>query len=153
LPRNQEIKTKEYGVFMKITITEKKEVNVKYLKALCGVRYWEDAIVNGKEDEDGNMIPCRVGDCWSPLIDIESGKILNWKEGTLADIHYKVCDAGVYTLLDDNKDEIKESDGYVPDCMCPEGNGYGDYVIMKVDKDGKIANWSFSLDGFEEEND
>jgi hypothetical protein len=25
--------------------------------------------------------------------------------------------------------------------MCPEGNGYGDYVIMKVDAEGRIANW------------
>lgn len=38
---------------MKITIKVKKEFEVKYLKAKCGVRYWEDATVNGEEDKDG----------------------------------------------------------------------------------------------------
>ncbi len=36
---------------------------------------------------------------------------------------------------------VKEVNGYVPSIMCPEGNGYGDYVIMKVDAEGRIANW------------
>lgn len=26
--------------------------------------------------------------------------------------------------------------------MCPEEPGYGDYIIMKIDEDGKIENWS-----------
>ena len=32
-------------------------VPVKYLRAECGVRYWEDATVNGVEDTDGKLIP------------------------------------------------------------------------------------------------
>jgi hypothetical protein len=75
------------------------------------------------------------------LIDIDTGKITNWKEGVEADIHFKVCDAGTYQLLDENKKVILEKEGYVPDIMCPEGAGYGDYIIMKIDKDGIIANW------------
>lgn len=31
---------------------ETKSVEVKYLRARCGVRYWEDATVNGEEDTD-----------------------------------------------------------------------------------------------------
>jgi hypothetical protein len=30
---------------------------VKFLRAECGVRYWEDAKVNGMADGDGDMIP------------------------------------------------------------------------------------------------
>ena len=44
---------------------------------------------------------------------------------------------------------MKEIDGYVPSMMCPEGDGYGDYVIMKVAEDGTIANWRVDLSEFE----
>ena len=29
--------------------------------------------------------------------------------------------------------------------MCPESNGYGDYIIMEIDKDGKIDKWDSLL--------
>jgi hypothetical protein len=122
--------------------------DAKYLKAECGVRYWEDATVNGVEDEDGTLIPCRDRDAWSPVIDIETGIIENWPQGTTADIHYKVCDDGIYTLLDASRQKIASINSYVIPMMYPEGNGYGDYVIMKIDSDGKIANWRKTFNGF-----
>lgn len=73
--------------------------------------------------------------------------------GKTASIHYKICDAGTYILLDDNMNEIKSIDGYVPDIMCPEGKGYGDYVIMHVDEKGFIKNWKVVLNEFEFEED
>lgn len=132
------------------SITVKMEVNksVRYLKADCGVRYWEDAEVNGVEDEEGS-IPCRNGDSWQPVIDLDTGKIEGWPEGTTADLHYKVCDAGVYTLLDENRETVKQIDGYVPKIMCPGGAGYGDYVIMKIGPDGVIADFVAILAEFE----
>lgn len=129
------------------------EIEVKYLKANCGVRYWENATVNGVEDEHGDLIPCKEEDRWMPLIELETGQILNWNTGTEADIHYKVCDDGIYTLLDAEKKPITEIEYYVPNIMCPEGQGFGDYVIMKVNKYGVIQNWSPSFDEFHlEEN-
>jgi hypothetical protein len=136
---------------MKLTIKTSKEVEVKYLLAKCGVRYWEDATVNEEEDEQGDLIPCRDGDYWCPLINIETGVIENWEKGKIADIHYKICDDGVYTLLDENKNEIKSIEGYVPNTMCPKENGYGDYVIMDIDENGKISDWDFDSRYFEEE--
>ena len=136
---------------MKITIKQEKEVDVRFLKAECGVRYWEDATVNGVEDEKGELIPCREGDCWCPIIDLQSGFITNWEQGKEASIHYKVCDAGTYTLLDENHNEVKSIDGYVPDIMSPQDRGYGDYVIMKVDQNGIIQNWKVTLDEFDGE--
>ena len=37
---------------MKATIKNKKEIDVRYLKVDAGVRYWEDADVNGEPDID-----------------------------------------------------------------------------------------------------
>jgi hypothetical protein len=124
--------------------------DAKYLKAECGVRYWEDATVNGVDDVDGTLIPCRDGDAWMPLIDIDTGIIQDWPKGTVADIHYKVCDDSRYYLLASDIQTIAKVDGYVIPMMYPEGNGYGDYVIMKVNGDGKIANWRKTFNGFEE---
>jgi hypothetical protein len=124
-----------------VTVVTKKTVPVKYLQAECGVRYWEDAKVNGAEDAEGKLIPCRKGDNWAPLIELDTGKIQDWPEGTTANVHYKVCDDGRYHLLDTTMKTVASIDGYVPTMLCPEGGGYGDYVIMEIDADGSIANW------------
>jgi len=137
---------------MKVTLKIEKEYDAVYLGAQCEVRYWEDAKVNGVEDENGDLIPCRSGDTWEPKIRLEDGKIMNWKDGVSAEIHYKVCDAGVYMLLDGAEDLIVEKDGYVPSMMCPEGGGYGDYIIMNVNADGMIDKWKADFDDFQEED-
>jgi hypothetical protein len=139
------------AITIEITETSKKEV--AFLQAECGVRYWEDASVNDVEDEDGTLIPCRVKDAWCPLIDLATGVIKDWPAGTTADIHYKVCDAGIYKLLDADMNVVKSIDGYVPKIMSPQDNGYGDYIIMQVGAGGDIANWRIDLDAFEGERD
>jgi len=138
---------------MKTTVEIKKEVEIKTLKVVAGVRYWEDATVDGIEDEDGDLIPCRDGDAWCPIIDIDSGIITNWTQGVKADVHYKVCDSGSYYLLDaEGAVVLAIEDNYVPKMMCPKENGFGDYIIMEIDETGKIANWKQTLDGFSEED-
>ncbi len=132
-----------------ITINKPVTVNAVYLKAECGVRYWEDAEVNGvQEQEDAPTLPFAKGDMWSPLIEIDTGTIVDWPQGTTADVHFKVCDAGVYTLLDADKSELVQISGYVPRIMSPKENGYGDYVIMEIGADGKIADWRADLEAF-----
>lgn len=138
---------------MEFTFKEEKTVEVSFLQVSAGVRYWEDAIVNGHTDTEGSLIPCRIGDYWEPKIDINTGQILNWIDGTTADIHYKVCDDGRYTLQDIGGNDIKTIDGYVPDIMCPDGKGYGSYIIMKVDENGMIARWKQTLKGFGGDSD
>ena len=108
------------------------------------VRYWEDAVVNGIEDEKGDLIPCRHGDSWKPIIDVDSGRVINWQIGVDADIHYKVCDAGTYQLTDGFGGECIK-DGYVPDIMSPKENGCGDYIIMNIDSRGIIEDWKPNL--------
>lgn len=129
--------------------------NIKTLKVEAEIRYWEDGTVDDVEDEGGILIPCRIGEMWCPIIDVDSGSIKNWTKGIVAKIHYKVCDAGSYYLQDaDGKTILSIENGYVPKIMCPKENGFGDYIIMDIDKDGKIAEWNNSdLEGFIPEED
>ncbi len=128
-----------------------KEFDAKYLVVDAEPRYWEDATVNGKEDTYGTMIPCRKGDDWCPVIDIDNGQIINWTLGVTAKVHYKVCDAGVYELRTSDNILITRKDVYVPTCLSPGGNGYGDYIIMNIDENGVIENWKFDSKYFEED--
>jgi hypothetical protein len=134
---------------MKATVKIEKEVELKTLVVKAGVRYYEDGTVNGIEDAEGNLIPCKQGELWCPVIDIDSGIITNWKQGVKAEVHYKVCDAGSYYLQDEEGNTVLSiEENYVPDIMCPGDRGYGDYIIMDIDENGQIANWKITLDGF-----
>lgn len=133
---------------MKLTLKVKQEFEVKYLLAKVGARYREDATVNGVEDIEENLMPCFEGKNWCPLIDIESGQILNWEKGKEAYVHYKSCDENNFYLLDKTKNVISEKEGYVINMMCPAEDGFGDYVIMNIDSDGFIKNFKADLSDF-----
>jgi hypothetical protein len=109
----------------------------------AGVRYWEDATVNFEEDTEGSLIPFRSGDLWKPVIELATGKIRGWPQGTIANIHYKVCDAGEYWLADALGSLLWKYLGhYVPDdLLCVGDRGYGDYIIFNVGPDGVIEGW------------
>jgi len=134
---------------IEIEITERKKINPVFLKVDAEARYYEDAKLNGAEDSyEEPKVPFLIGRVWCPTIELETGKVIDWPEGLVADIHYKVCDQGCYRLLDVDRNVLVEKDGYVPDILCPGGNGYGDYIIMKIDGAGQIENWRVDLDDF-----
>jgi hypothetical protein len=126
---------------MKIRANVTKEFDVAVIRVMSEVRYCEDATVNGVEDTDGALIPLRLESCWAPAIELESGRVLDWPEGTTADVHYKVCDAGEYELLDADGNIVAEKNGYVPDMLAVGESGYGDYIIMKIGANGMIEGW------------
>ena len=140
---------------MKVKIKVLKEVELKTLLVKANVRYWEDSEINGESDtENGEYIPCKIGELWCPEIEIETGKILNWDEGVKAKIHYKVSDELGYDLKDEKGNIILSAeDGYVPKTLYPKENGYGDYIIMDIDEKGQIANWKFNFSDFENSED
>lgn len=141
---------------VKFKVTKNVFEDIKFLEVSAGVRYWEDATVNGVEDKDGTLIPFRNKDNWTPIIDIEKGIVLDWPESMNAQIHYKVCDAGEYWLLDENKTRIAKWSGYyVPNrFLCHGDNGYGDYIIMNIAPGGKIIGYSVPvIDGVGEGED
>lgn len=114
-----------------------------YLEVEAGVRYWEDASLNGEEDTEGH-IPLRKGDAWCPRIELKTGKVVDWPVGLTARIHYKVCDDGLYWLQDANGTRVAQWKGYyVPTLfLCPGTDGWGDYIILNIGADGVIENWS-----------
>jgi hypothetical protein len=114
-----------------------------YIEVSAKVRYWEDAAVNGLDDEDGSLIPLRTGDLWQPVIRLADGVVMDWPAGTVADIHYKVCDQGQYWLQDADRKRVARWAGwYVPsDALCPGGEGWGDYIIMMIGADGVVEKW------------
>lgn len=114
-----------------------------YIKVKAGVRYWEDATINGVEDTEGTLTPFREGDMWCPVIRLADGQVMGWPQGTAADIHFKVCDDGEYWLMNEDKQLTAKWGGYyVPDdFLCPTSNGYGDYIIMNINSDGVIEGW------------
>lgn len=140
---------------MKVKIKIEKEVEVTTLQVLAGVRYWVDSEVNGEPDtENGENIPCKQGELWKPEIEIATGKILNWKQGTKAEIHYKVCDCCGWELKDEKGEVVLSAeDGYVPETLAPKDKGYGDYIIMDIDENGMIADWNFDIDDFQNEEE
>ena len=131
------------------------------VKVRAEVRYFEDGKVNGENDisyeeqEKGirPKIPCterNVGEnleacdmwAWCLEIDPERGVIMNWPEGNTASVHYKVCDGCHIEYFEKGKKICdNERDGYVPEFLCPNGEGYGDYMIMEIDGCGFISNW------------
>jgi hypothetical protein len=118
-------------------------MTAKYLLVVAEVRYWEDAKVNGVIDTEGSLIPFRHEELWKPIIELATGKVLDWKKGDVAEIHYKVCDQGEYFLLNERKEKIAQWNGiYVPDdFLCHGDEGFGDYIIFDIDKNGVIKDY------------
>lgn len=133
---------------MKVVRLVEEEVNVKYLKCNVYPMYIEDAFVDfNPDDSDEPMMPCLVKHengtySWNPVIDIDTGRITNWGLGVSATLKYKVRDEGNYELLNDKFELITGIyNVYVPEVMCPNSNGFGDYIDMVIDSDGFIKNW------------
>ena len=118
-------------------------MNAIYIEVSARVRYWEDATVNGTNDKQGALVPLRNDSLWIPVIRLNDGQIMDWPAGTKANIHYKVCDEGEYWLQDEARVRVAKRRGYyVPnDFLCHGNQGYGDYIIFKVGKGGKIVGW------------
>ena len=154
---------------MKATVNRPQELELKYLRATMGVRYWVNCDYSNDDgktwfgdfddtDEESDRIKSllphvvkrdigyKESDYWELIIDLDTGKVLNWPKGFCVKTFFKVCDDGEYIFLDENKKEVinitKEYDQYyVPDFLALEDSGYGDYVIINIDGDGKIEHF------------
>lgn len=89
------------------------------------------------------MIPHRAGSRWQPVIELATGQIRNWPEGTTADVFFKVCDDGEYWLADQAGKRLWKWNGhYVPDdLLCIGEQGFGDYIVFRVAANGLIEGW------------
>lgn len=119
------------------------------------VRFWDDAIVNGKEDNETNPeIPCYVYSSlheekyWNPIIDVNTGIIINWdkSKNISAYVNYKVCDMCEIDYFEDDKLICNnETYRYCPRFLSPDENNFGDYITMHIDTNGKIKNWNINM--------
>ena len=144
---------------MKIKVTEEQEKDFKYFCGSINPRYWEDADVNGETDIDYDeqkkgekpRMPlvvenpeARYGEekyNWEIKIDLATGNIQGWPEGTTANVLYKVCDQGVYWLEDADGNEVHKIGSYVPSILDFGGDSYGDYIECVIDENGHIKEW------------
>lgn len=134
---------------MRFSRRTSEEAKAALIVAEMAPRYWEDATVNGvPETDEDPKIPLRDGDLWKLRILVDEGRILDWPEGVTAETHYKVCDAGLYKLLDKDGAVLAQREGYVPDFLAPSEEGWGDYVILTIGPDGRIADWAPNLTWF-----
>lgn len=136
-------------------------MKAKYLKIDVGPRYLEDSdiCINGVCSEDisweeqkqgvSSKMPFMVKEKlniyrWKITINLLTGTVIDWPDNVDAYIHYKVCDDGSYCVLDENMNEINSFNNYVPQILAyadREYYGCGDYIIMSIDREGKIAMW------------
>jgi len=128
---------------------------IKYVRVRAGVRYWEDTDINGESDDDDNPRMPLVQEIdgeknWVFDIDIKTGKIKDWPKGTTAETHYKTCDDNTISFIGYNGKVLREVDCYVPGFLAIEDSGYGDYIIINIDGDGKINDFRFNEDDIEE---
>lgn len=128
---------------MIVNILKAEEVDVAFLGVDAGVRYWDDASIDGQQDDaDNPSMPFIEEDRWRIVIDVDMGRIIGWPQGVEASVHYKVCDDGIYELRSREGRIIRRLERiYVPAALCPVEQGYGDYIIMDINADGHIEGW------------
>ncbi len=126
---------------MTLNITTEVPFTPVRLIVSAGVRYWEDATVNGIQDIDGSLIPMRSHELWRPAVELATGRVIDWPHGTTASVHYKVCDAGEYWLENADGKRVKYKGDYVPRLLSVGDDGFGDYIILKISADGMIQGW------------
>ena len=116
----------------------------KYLIISAVPRYQEDAWVDGVEEPEPPAAPRMPGlingvlELW---IDLDLCRVAYWPEGTTARLHYKVCDDGVYRLLDHDGNPTDTYGPYVPWLISSEGTG--DYLKLNIGSDGRVYEYKF----------
>lgn len=118
---------------MKFTRMVKQTVEVDAIRISLGGRAFDDP----SEDWSGlPLFDAEKGE-WTVDVDLATGRIKGWPGGAF-DLFTKICDEGIYTLLQGDA-EIVAIAGYVPNGVVPGEDG--DYVEMKIAADGTITNW------------
>jgi hypothetical protein len=73
-------------------------------------------------------------------------------KGETANVHYKVCDEGIYWFEDTEGNEIHKIECYVPELFDYCNDSYGDHIIMTTDENGHIEEW-YNTDEYQSTED
>ncbi len=68
-----------------------------------------------------------------------NGVVRDWPAGITVDAYFKPSDGGRYWIVFDDDVSIRIG-CYVPSCLSM-GDGGGDYLELKIDGTGRIADW------------
>lgn len=137
-----ESRMEDFRMKAKVVVTQEKEVDLSRINLKSNTRYWEDFEIDGERSEDGSNVPFRDGSFWTPVIDIDGGRILGWPDGMTAKTHSKVCDECSFEIIDGNGNVVfRQENDYVPSFLSPTESGYGDYIILEIDQKGLIKGF------------
>ena len=114
---------------MLVTLKTTEEVQLTHL--------WIEAPVRHEDEDIPYDFPYRHKDVWAPVIELNTGRIVDWPQSVAADVYLKVCDSGMYHLMSDGM-IVRSINDYVPDFV---PNEYGDYINLNIDEQGMITNW------------
>ena len=120
---------------MKALVKVFKEVEIERIIIDINIRHVGDS----DDDDVPTDFPLLNGSQWKATVMVGSGHILDWPEGQEREMYCKVCDAGLYTLINNAGEVVATRDGYVPNDIVP--GEWGDYVHLKIGGDGVITNW------------
>lgn len=123
---------------------------------------WNDVVIRGARVIPGNM----HDHSWQPVIEIETGKITNWKKGVYAEVFYEVFDENstmssklsrwkvngkvidarcVWTFYDKDLKAVSDSMyGFVPNFLFPSPENKN-RINLTIDEEGFILNWNKKL--------
>lgn len=116
---------------MKVVLLRPVEVDVATLRIDVPVKY--------DDEEMPYDFLFRREDRWSVHVDVDSGKVLGWPQGSTAKVRLTVKDEGKYELMDRAGEQVwfAEED-YVPRFL----PGFsGDRLELDIAPDGTILNW------------
>jgi hypothetical protein len=119
---------------MKVTVLKPVEVNIVYV----------DVVVSVDETDiqwDSISADCH-GLCDGQLrlrFNLDTKTVENWTVGKAERICLKVCDEGIYRLLDSNRNIVHERCCYVPSFVPNDGT---DYFACNIAADGTVTMYN-----------
>ena len=123
--------------------------NARYLEIIFP---WDEDLCSFQSDFDleSDEIPYVSNGYWHGIIDLKEHRLCDSKDMDWPYVlNAKVCDGGVYFLLDESKKALCIYRGYVSDLPF-DNKSWGDYIHLVVRDGGHIEYWEgdFDLDDF-----
>ena len=119
--------------------------NARYLEIIFP---WDEDLCSFQPDLDlkNDDIPYVRNGYWHGIIDLKEHRLCDYQDmGWPYMLNAKVCDGGLYFLLDDDKKPLYIYRGYVPDLPF-DSKSWGDYIHLVVRDSGHIEDWEGNFD-------
>lgn len=131
---------------MKVKLLTGKTVEAKYI-AFYVKPMWHGyiSVTSDSLSNDGRDLPCLCNNIWCPILDLDTGEIVNWKKGCSADILIEHTDACYASLLDADKKLLGRSENenfYVGNDSGMKDPYYYFAFKWSVKSNKKIEKWS-----------